>query len=190
MAHARPVVASSWSGYRDLVRHGETGFLVGTKWSVDTGAAVSEAAMTEKPYSTAHRLAQGTIVDVEQLRTFLLQLIRNPEAARSMGEQGRQRASALFSWQRVSRLFNDLWREQIRRAPPRRKPAKPLPDYNLVFSGYADECLLPTDRVVAVDEPLDGEVLRAPTPGRPPAAAAGVPHILRLLRPTGLRAGG
>ena len=32
MAHARPVIATTWSGYPDLVVDGETGFLLKTRW--------------------------------------------------------------------------------------------------------------------------------------------------------------
>jgi glycosyltransferase involved in cell wall biosynthesis len=81
MAHARPVVATSWSGYRDLIVDGETGFLLKTKWSAESAKFLSTYSTLLTPPELADYLAQRTVIDVEELAYRLHWLAANPEAA-------------------------------------------------------------------------------------------------------------
>ncbi len=91
MAHARPVVATGWSGYHDLVIDGETGFLLNTKWSVDSANFVSAYATLLHPPELANYLSQRTVVDIDEFVHRLEYLASNPVAAAAMGRRARAR---------------------------------------------------------------------------------------------------
>jgi D-inositol-3-phosphate glycosyltransferase len=138
MACGLPVVASDWSGYREIVLNGETGFLAPTVWADEAGrkAAVS----IHFPYrASEYFLAQHTVVDIGQLHQKLTLLLDNDELRRSFGERGRRRAVEIYSWPVVIRQFEQLWIDQQREAKHQQKQ-HPLPypgDYNKMFSHFA-----------------------------------------------------
>src|SRR5262249_20758147 len=115
MAHARPVVASSWSGYRDLVVHGQTGLLLKTLWSREPIAEAFKMASFLRPYELAHCAARQTVIDVDELAADLEQLFLSPELARNMGQSGRERAVRCFAWPTIARQFHSMWAEQLQR---------------------------------------------------------------------------
>ncbi len=148
MAHARPVVATSWSGYRDLVVDGETGFLLKTRWPEEAAHFVSAFAPILNPIELADYLAQRTVLDVDELVSRLQFLAQNREAARAMGRNARQRVEAIFSWPQVAKQYLALWADQLdqaRRVQPRERPSM---DHSDFFSHYADETLSPNDMLV------------------------------------------
>jgi hypothetical protein len=151
MAHSKAVIASSWSGYRDLVIHGKTGFLLKTRWSSE--AADIAAAMTywSDPYQVAHYLAQRTVIDSAELEHRLAQLMENREARQEMGANGRARVIESFSWPRVSAMFLALWAEQIEQAKHIHPIRKRFLDYNRFFSHYADDLLAMEDSLFKID---------------------------------------
>jgi glycosyltransferase involved in cell wall biosynthesis len=113
MAAGRPVVASDWSGYRDLVAHGETGFLTDTavcRAGFRAGSAIAATAVV--PHAERH-LAAWTYVDVPQLASHLTALAASPELRRRMGAAGRARVAEHYAWSKVIRQFGDLWQSQI-----------------------------------------------------------------------------
>lgn len=110
MASSVPVIASDWSGYRDLVVHGRTGFLVKTAWNERAGRVAELVAPF--PIRSEHFLAQQTIVDGQELYLNLKRLIENPGLRSQMGEAGRERVLSKFSWRAVIQQYQELWREQ------------------------------------------------------------------------------
>lgn len=149
MAHARPVVATSWSGYRDLVIDGETGFLLKTKWSEDSAHFVSAYATLLTPPELADYMAQRTVLDVDELVNRLEYLAHNPWAADAMGRRARARVIEHYSWQQIARQYLVLWADQLERAQHLQARERPSFDYNHFFSHYADEALSPQDILVA-----------------------------------------
>jgi len=149
MAHARPVVATSWSGYRDLVVEGKTGFLLRTKWPEESARFVSTYAPIVGPVELADYLAQRTVIDIDELLSKLQYLADNREVAASMGRKGRERVLDLYSWPQVAKQYVDLWADQLDRSGklPLREP--PTLDHNDFFSHYADEILSSEDLLVA-----------------------------------------
>jgi glycosyltransferase involved in cell wall biosynthesis len=147
MAHARPVVATSWSGYRDLVVDGETGFLLKTKWSVDSAHFVSAYAMLLHPPELANYLSQRTVVDIDEFVHRLEYLASNPVAADAMGQRARTRVIEHYTWPQIAKQYLDLWADQLDRASSVRTRERSPFDYHSFFSHYADEALSLQDRL-------------------------------------------
>ena len=178
MASGLPVVASDWDGYRDLVDHGQTGFLVPTAMVAgSTTTATTRLLIGELDYD--HFLAecsQATTVDVRGTSAAISRLVGDPELRQRMGTAGRSRAIAHFAWSRVIRSFEELWRDQeaerSRRAlafeagPPRRGKAGPAayPSPEQTFAGYPTRQLDGADRLLPAPDSGDrfGTLLAMP----------------------------
>ncbi|MEK6813205.1 MAG: glycosyltransferase [Nitrospirota bacterium] len=110
MSCGLPVIASDFDGYRDLVGHEETGFLVPTYWGPGANLATEIAPVGfERAYHLL--LSQGIAVDVEGLADALGRFIRSADLRRRMGEAGRARAVAEFSWPVVIERYEETWAE-------------------------------------------------------------------------------
>ncbi len=135
-----PVVASDYSGYRDLVDHGVTGLLVpttgpeagpvkpgdpnqfdqldqpgqagqgGLRFFPDDGLADRLAPVL---FDNQYHLlqAQRVAVDTGALALALGGLIADPERRRAMGRAGRERVRAHFLWPHIVARHVELWRE-------------------------------------------------------------------------------
>lgn len=136
-AAGKPVIASDYDGYRDLVLHGRTGLLVPT---LDGGAVDDVSLLAPLLYDSAYHLwlAQDVAVDVGALAGFLRRMLR-PEARREMGDMARAHA-ANFDWPAIIDRYLELWERLA--AEPAPEPGQgasrhPLTlDYGRVFAGY------------------------------------------------------
>lgn len=108
-----PVIASDWSGYRDLVVHGSTGLLVPTHWDSRAADRASRVAPYLGVIDTAHFLAQRTVVDPGSLEQSLETLLANPELRRAMGQRGRERVLRDYQWSVLAKRYEEIWREQV-----------------------------------------------------------------------------
>ncbi|HZI87995.1 MAG TPA: glycosyltransferase family 4 protein [Pyrinomonadaceae bacterium] len=143
MACGLPVIASDWSGYRDLVVHGETGFLVSTIWNGAATRLAELAAPLRNSTTAGHYLAQQTVVDGEELLKYLRLLLDNPDLRKQFGEKGRERVAARFSWPVVVKQYEEVWREQwlqLDRIDRRTELHLPL-NYNKQFGHFATRFL-------------------------------------------------
>jgi glycosyltransferase involved in cell wall biosynthesis len=98
MAHGLPVIASDWSGYRDIVRHGVSGFLIPTYWDGAIVEAVSNLAPMDAAYGGAAMIAKQTVVDVPQLYRAVCALVTDADLRHRMGAAGRAIAETDYSW--------------------------------------------------------------------------------------------
>ncbi|GAU09786.1 glycosyltransferase family 4 protein [Desulfoplanes formicivorans] len=145
-----PVVASDFDGYRDIVVHGQTGFLVPTMGNPQT-SMIDEMAPLVSDYHYHLWLSQGTVVAVPPLADRLYQLIQDVTLRQRMGLAGHERVAARFSWERVVaqyvELWNDLWSVPV--DPPRPLQTHPLNmAYGKVFERYCSTTLSPSTRLV------------------------------------------
>ncbi len=162
MASGLPVVASDWNGYRDLVVHGQTGYLVPTTMVKDaTSDVTSRLLLGEIAYD--HFLAecsQSVAVDVASAAEAYARLLDDADLRRKMGAEGRQRVLDRFSWCRVIKAYEELWHRQEmerlaagagRATPPAAfaAPASyPAPEH--AFAGYPTTWLGDDDRLLSV----------------------------------------
>lgn len=110
MACGVPQVAANWNGYRDIVEHGETGFLLPTYWTqCDRDLRMTGSLLS---WEFDHLcIGQSVAIDLEALQCYLQKLIDNDELRREMSARSRKRAKSLFSYRVVARQYEDLSRE-------------------------------------------------------------------------------
>ncbi|MDP6675579.1 MAG: glycosyltransferase family 4 protein [Gammaproteobacteria bacterium] len=152
LACGLPVVVSDWDGYRALVEHEVTGFLVSTKMLGPDPQW--EANLSLQPDSMAHILcAQTTAVDLPAACEALLGLAGDREALQRMS--GAAAASAAqYDWQQIIPRYLALWEQLVERkaaaginASERNRRTSAL-RFLQDFSGYPSTQLLPDDQFV------------------------------------------
>jgi glycosyltransferase involved in cell wall biosynthesis len=119
MAAALPVLASDWDGYRELIEHDTSGFLIPTYW-LPLGEALDRTASTSFMLRNS-TLAVSTVIDLEALEYYLRLLIERPELRKTNGRGGPPpRAGAV----RVGRRHRGLRDPVGRRLPEVSRPAR------------------------------------------------------------------
>jgi len=176
MASRLPVVASDFSGYRDLVVHGRTGLLVPTWWPQDMGL-VAEAWALAGRKAWALNVAQRTAVELGAMAEAVGRLAREPGMRERMGQAGRERVEEHYDWAVVVRKMEAVWEELSEVASgltPPHAPQLPAPWLARAFGHFPSRTLEPG--LVLVPGPMAAEAAK----GRwPPGAYAD----LRWLEP-------
>lgn len=114
MAAGKPVIATQWDGYRQTVRHGETGFLIPTFMpQIEAGEEYARAfAARAITYDVYIGLAsQHVSVDLRALRDAALALVGDESLRRRLGARARQVARESFDWSVVMRDYCAFWDE-------------------------------------------------------------------------------
>ena len=146
MASSLPVVASDWNGYRDLVVHGSTGWLVPCRdllqEQTKPDALDRHFSLGLQDYDSSVGLRSlGVVLDHSALERSLDNLLADPERCTAMGEAGRMRIESVFSWDVVSGQYRKLWRElSERRASAQREDDSfpwPMAHAARLFAGHA-----------------------------------------------------
>lgn len=109
MAAGLPVIAADWSGYKELVLDGLTGFLIPSL--LPEYPPYFEELRTYAGPSVNQVLALTTVVDPEALVHAMDCLLSNAGRAREFGELGAQRARQFFDWSVVIKKYEELWTE-------------------------------------------------------------------------------
>jgi glycosyltransferase involved in cell wall biosynthesis len=150
LAAGLPVVASNWDGYRDLVDHGRSGFLIPSRWArVANQASVPlgwQHRLGVQSYPmVAGALAQLVQLDLAAAEAAVLLLLRDEVLRQAMGRQAAQQARSRFALQVVAQAYGDLFQElQQRRSQAdarwQRRQAAPLAiDPVTCFAGFASD---------------------------------------------------
>lgn len=160
MASGLPVIVTDWDGYRDAVRDGVDGFAIRTiAPPAETGQLLAERFCNHQDnygeYLTA--AAQSTALDIAQTADAITRLANDATLRRQMGDSGRRRAQEDYDWQRIIKVYGELWTElgqRRRRAPPldafpphwpATSPAHPNP--YAMFAGFPSSLLSPATRL-------------------------------------------
>ena len=173
MAAGRPVVASNWNGYRDLVRHGVDGYLIPSRWDEQAQSAsfplgwMQRLELSSFPHISGS-FAQLVQLDLEAAEAAVLTLLSQPALASAMGRAARNRALEQFAPDRVMNMFSEVFDELAARReasccavetsfPPMRfDPVR-------CFAGYASN-VAPFDSSIDTVECLPDALVQARQP--------------------------
>ena len=148
MAAGVPVVASDWDGYRSLIEHGVSGFLVPTRGLAPAGSW--EAALALRYDSLVHLFSsQTTAVDLDVACEYLTRLATDATLRERMAVAARIRAGG-FDWKLVIGQYVELWERM--RAAHRDRPRASMQlrssamRFTEDFVSYVTSTLKPDDR--------------------------------------------
>jgi glycosyltransferase involved in cell wall biosynthesis len=147
MACGVPQVVADWSGYRDTVVDGDTGFRIPTYWCAADGDISRRSGLYDRDDMIDHyRLAQMVAIDSDALVARLQELLTNEPLRARMAEASRARAVRLYSGKAVIRAHEELWSDLQQRAAglPWGGPydrGYELPQFTRTFAHYPTEML-------------------------------------------------
>ncbi|WP_210528621.1 glycosyltransferase family 4 protein [Rubellimicrobium arenae] len=159
MAAGLPVVMPDWDGFRDTVRHGETGLLVPTRMAPPGMGATLARRFGDGTDAYLHHLTlvQGQVqIDVPAYARALATLARDPGLRARMGAAGQEHVARHLDWSRVIPWYLDLAQDLAARrraggpTTPALRPAMPNPLEIDPFELYADYA----SSVIAADTPV------------------------------------
>ena len=107
MASGKPIIASDWSGYRDLVEHGRNGFLIPSRFPWLEGH--DDRCYTGVMLSDC--FAPITALDLESLTRSLERLCVDADLRKAMGRESRRRAVETYDWRLIVAKYEMLWEE-------------------------------------------------------------------------------
>ena len=116
MLSSLPVIATNWSGHRDIVDHEETGLLVDTWIDKSEKNEMALMATLGREFKFEGYMAERTFFDVEEMCNAMRLFIEEPATRTRMGVAGRERAVALFSADVLMPKFKSMWEEQLLQA--------------------------------------------------------------------------
>lgn len=194
MAAGLPVVASDFSGYRDLVEHKKTGYLIPTLGPSDYHSLDAVHPLLGER-TAALQISQRTAIRIGPLLEALTALAENPERAKEMGRAGRQRVLDRFDWPKVVGLMEQTWRklgDAARQEPPSGSMESDVLGAGLgpSFGHFVSRSL--DGRDVLVPGPLAGQFLAGAWAAEPYADLAGIinPKGLKRLLASVAKSGG
>ena len=147
MAAELPCIVSDWNGYKDLIKDQENGYLIPTKYAVQSNEDLNKVDADYKIEKINFDYMIGlksmkTVINQDALITKLSNLIENKEIREKMGYKSRDRWNKLFNWNVVSKQYRELWgslKEKRNNSPiiTNRDYFHPSIDY--MFKGYSTE---------------------------------------------------
>jgi hypothetical protein len=153
MASSLPVVASDFSGYRELVVNGITGFCIPTYWGP---AADDVERLSGILYGNVHNfyLSQCIAPDLEKAIDALHRLLCDDALRLELGRAGRRRAEEEYGWKRIIRMHEEYWSGLAEKA--QEQPRQPAPDpfqvpYYKLFGHYVTRPLSAGDKLLIAD---------------------------------------
>lgn len=135
MASGLPIVAYDWSGYRDIVQEGVTGFLIPT-----TLKPKGEILPFQYDAFNQKQFSNCVEVDKEEFIKKTLWLIESKEVRENMAIQSLLQIKH-FDWAVIIPKYIKLWQDLSSKATPSTSNLKTL-DYFKVFSHYATKVAL------------------------------------------------
>jgi D-inositol-3-phosphate glycosyltransferase len=123
LASGIPQVVPDWSGYRDTVDEGVTGYRIPTYWTKCDDDIRSLSPAIPGVWEWSHyNLAQSVAIDLRVLRDRLVTLAIDDAKRLAMGKASVARAHALYGWDVIMRQYAQLIHERVevsKTCPPR-----------------------------------------------------------------------
>jgi glycosyltransferase involved in cell wall biosynthesis len=158
MASKIPVLASDFSGYRDLITPGKTGFLIPTTGPSDY-APLDAAWPIQAEHVASLQAAARTAIDIDYLLKKISLLAESPDLCRKMGENGVKRVAQEFDWQVVVKKMEDVWQDLHEKAQNTNLPPRPL---NVLGAGQGELFGHFTSRTISPEDSIKkGPLARA-----------------------------
>ena len=137
MASGLAVVVSDWDGYKDIVTHSKTGFLIPTYWTRCDQAIANSAYLFRNDNYTEHLfLAQSVCIDVKRTIEYLALLIKRRDLRLKFGYNARERVLRNYDWSVVIPKYEMLMASLIDEA----KSCKAGPKGTPIFYPRYFEC--------------------------------------------------
>jgi len=155
MAYGLPVVASDWDGYRELVQHNRTGFLIPTHW-LNCGRNLQSTDITMDSWQQDHLYAaQSVSVDIKKMIEYLSILIENRKLRLEFGSNGKNIVAKKYDWSVLIPKYEKLWKylsdlSQNYEIKNNMKWAF-IPQYFDFFKHYATKIIKDDSRVVIAE---------------------------------------
>jgi hypothetical protein len=149
MAQGLPVIASDFNGYRELVQHGQTGFLIPTYFSASCQPWEALQGLLDPSILRLYQ-AQKVAFDMAELSRAITILAANEHLRREMGIRALSRMLP-YRWSQVIAGYESLWDRQRQEAdgfPVAQNASNGrgsllLPSTRTSFSHYPTMCLNP-----------------------------------------------
>jgi len=141
MAYGLPVVATNWSGYRDIVVDRVTGYLTPVTFECNAGRPLRELPIGGR--ADFHgALSEHVQIDLDVLSQQLLELCTDRSRRERFGAEGARRLTELFLLDDVIQRYREVWKQMravmaASSAPDRTIP--PCVGFVEVFSGHASD---------------------------------------------------
>ena len=153
MACGVPQVVSDWNGYKDTVKHGETGFLIPTYMSdLDEEITLKSGIYDNYNLMDHFEFAQTIAIDLEAYQKALQILLDFPSLCLKMSKNSRERALKIYDWKNSIYLHEQLWEKQLERASKQNTTINLIKTYEIPafyenFNHYASKRISNTTRV-------------------------------------------
>jgi len=130
MAASLPCVVSDWSGLKESVVDGETGFVVPTRMPSpqESDMVLRRAAFGVESFDDSiAALSQVVAVDIGAAASRIVALAANADLRQQLGRAGRARVARDYGWRTVLSQYQALWDElaAIRLRAARRSDGRP-----------------------------------------------------------------
>jgi len=137
MSSGLPVVISDWSGYKDFIEHGKTGFLVPTYWTKCDSSA-NKISILEQFDENLFLLSKSVCVDIKKVIDYLSLLIKNKNLRLDIGNRAQKYVMQNYDWSKVIPKYESLWDKLYLKANNKRQEKKKklnfLPQYYNCFN--------------------------------------------------------
>lgn len=153
MAAGVPPLVSDFDGYRELVRHGETGYRIPTLWAPP--ASPLEDLETLNPSIHPFYLAQTFVVDLDATVAALETLVGDPATRQRLSQNAIQHAQQ-YRWSAVVPRYEALWcrlKQEAQRSDwkPTAAPSPLAMDSFEIFQHYPTQTLHPDLRLALTE---------------------------------------
>jgi D-inositol-3-phosphate glycosyltransferase len=114
MASGVPQVVADWSGFKDTVKDGVTGFRIPTYWTKTDDEIGLQAAVDLQSWPAHHfALAQTVALDIRILLDRLSTLALNPSLRNEMASASLFRARTVYDWKVIVKSYEELLESTI-----------------------------------------------------------------------------